>query len=505
MALSPWLAIDAGTPPAKRARELRDAWEDFVDDTGAHEPVEDPGTPQIRQPIFDSWQRSRDAGVDPIGRGAAPSVAELDDARAMWCDHPLAGAETLISHCMAGASLDADHLMVVSDADGVLLRIVGDTQLRNRAADDMNFVEGALWSESGAGTNAVGTALAAEHAVQVFAAEHFTESVQRWTCAAAPVFDPDTGEPLGVLDLTGDINSVNPHSLSVVVATARAVEELLRGKLRARDDRLRDRYGALVAAAADDALILASGRALLDPSRLGSPPAPRHSPPAADGSRCPTAPRSSPTRSRRTSTSCGRASPAAAPPATARAAHPARAAGDRSRRRAGEAAPAPRRAAHAARAAQGPHDRRHAVQELYGDEGQAASIRVEMSRLRRLLPGAIDPGYALTCDVDSDLKRVRALLGANRIADAAAAYPGPLLPASKAPGIERARTDLERWLRHAVIFSDDAESLWSWVQTASGETDLVAWRRLLAALDFDDGRRSLAAARTAALRETEGV
>ena len=58
----------------------------------------------------------------------------------------------------------------------------------------MNFAVGALWSEGGAGTNAIGTALAADHAVQVFAAEHFNEVVQAWTCAAAPVHDPDTGD-----------------------------------------------------------------------------------------------------------------------------------------------------------------------------------------------------------------------------------------------------------------------------------------------------------------------
>ena len=57
----------------------------------------------------------------------------------------------------------------------MLLRIQGDERLRNRAADEMNFIEGAPWSESGAGTNAIGTAVAAQYAVQVFAAEHFTE------------------------------------------------------------------------------------------------------------------------------------------------------------------------------------------------------------------------------------------------------------------------------------------------------------------------------------------
>ena len=86
----------------------------------------------------------------------------------------------------------------------------------------MNFAVGALWSEGGAGTNAIGTALAADHAVQVFAAEHFNEVVQAWTCAAAPVHDPDTGDLIGVIDLTSRMSTVHPHSFAVAVATAGA-------------------------------------------------------------------------------------------------------------------------------------------------------------------------------------------------------------------------------------------------------------------------------------------
>jgi len=245
VSLSPWVAVDADTVPSKRARELRDAWEDFVDDRLQGD-GEDPGTPGVRAPIADSWLRSREAGVDPSGRLPAMSVVERNGARVMWDEHPLHGASPLIEQCISETLLDADSLLVISDADGMLLSIRGDTRLRSRAADDMNFVEGALWSEASAGTNAIGTAMAATHAVQVFAAEHFTESVQRWTCSAAPVMDPDTGQMLGIIDLTGDMSVVNPLSLAVVVATARAVEELLRGRLHERDDRLRARYAQLL-------------------------------------------------------------------------------------------------------------------------------------------------------------------------------------------------------------------------------------------------------------------
>ena len=182
---NPWLAIDATTSPARRAREVRHAWERFL---GGGRPD------SVREPIADSWRRSSAAGVDPSANGSAPSVADDDEAAARWEVHPLESVAPLIRECFAGIADDAAHLMVVSDADGTLLWLEGAPQVRLAAANSMNFAVGALWSEGGAGTNAIGTALAADHAVQVFAAEHFNEVVQAWTCAAAPVHDPDTGD-----------------------------------------------------------------------------------------------------------------------------------------------------------------------------------------------------------------------------------------------------------------------------------------------------------------------
>jgi len=131
------------------------------------------------------------------------------------------------------------------------------------AAASMNFAEGTLWSEAGTGTNAIGTAMAADHALQVFGAEHFNEIVQRWTCSAAPVHDPDDGRLLGIIDLTGLAGSAHPHSLAVAVTTARAVESHLHLSLRERDARLRARHEDRIAATRDrSALVTPSGRVL---------------------------------------------------------------------------------------------------------------------------------------------------------------------------------------------------------------------------------------------------
>jgi transcriptional regulator of acetoin/glycerol metabolism len=262
MSSNSWLAIDVGTAPMLRARELRFAWERFVSALGRT--GEDEGDPDdVREPIVDSWRRSAAAGIDPTGHQLAPIMADEDETAMLWQEHPLARTAALIHECLAAISGEADHLIVVTDANGLLLSVEGSARLRMKAAEAMNFTEGTLWSEPGAGTNAIGTAIAADHAVQVFGPEHFNEVVQGWTCSAAPIHDPDTGRVLGVIDLTGDFSSVHPHSLAVATATAQAVEASLRLGLQEHDLRLRARYGDRVASAPESrALVTATGRPL---------------------------------------------------------------------------------------------------------------------------------------------------------------------------------------------------------------------------------------------------
>ena len=133
-----------------------------------------------------------------------------------------------------------------------------------RGAESMNFVPGARWDEAHAGTNAPGTALAVDHPLQIFATEHFSRPVQRWTCAAAPIHDPATGRLLGAIDVTGGDHLANPHSLALVRATALAAEAYL-GSSRSRPARTPRRWRR---SGRDEALLTVRRQA--DPAR---PPA----------------------------------------------------------------------------------------------------------------------------------------------------------------------------------------------------------------------------------------
>ena len=84
MSSKSWLAIDVGTAPTLRARELRFAWERFVAGLG-HSGLNEEGDPEdVRAPIVDSWRRSVEAGIDPTGHQLAPVVADEDETEQRW-------------------------------------------------------------------------------------------------------------------------------------------------------------------------------------------------------------------------------------------------------------------------------------------------------------------------------------------------------------------------------------------------------------------------------------
>ena len=258
MPTNPWIAIDATATvsPLRRARELRQLWYDYL----SHGRLD-----RVRLPIAESWGRSEVAGVSP-SRSRAPTLfTDRREVTERWQAHPLEAAAPLIRRWLGRVADENDQLIVVSDADGLLLWLDGDVRVRSAAADAMNFVEGTLWNEAGAGTNAIGTALAADHPVQVHAAEHFSEVVHGWTCSAVPVHDPEDGRLLGVIDLTGLLTTAHPESLATAVAAARAVEADLRVRAQVRDARLRVRYLERLASARGRlALVSRSGRVIAD-------------------------------------------------------------------------------------------------------------------------------------------------------------------------------------------------------------------------------------------------
>ncbi len=225
-----WRALRLGESATLRRREIERAYERFLDAEATELPN---ALSPVRGIVLDSWRRSRERAVDPF---AAPQAAAIsrDELQELRRVHPLAAALPVLERLLINEAADSGFIVAVGDAQGRLLWVDGDRRLRAQA-EDIGFTEGADWSERVVGTSAPGSALALGHPIQVFGAEHFNRAVHQWSCAATPVHDPDTGQILGVIDITGGETIAEPHVLPLVEATRHAVEaELQLASMRRR-------------------------------------------------------------------------------------------------------------------------------------------------------------------------------------------------------------------------------------------------------------------------------
>lgn len=197
-----------------------------------------------RPEISASWRRVRAGGLVP---GAEPEVAPLSEVEveSRRACSPLAPLLPSITASLEPV-VDDGLLLVVTDRDGRVLWRRGRAGVR-RLADHLGFVQGSAWTEANVGTNAIGTCLVVGEPVHIRGPEHYVESHTRWSCAAAPVRDPWTGETLGAIDISGPAQSVQRSVLALVGVSARLAEAEVRSEHGRALDRLRA-YAAPVVA-----------------------------------------------------------------------------------------------------------------------------------------------------------------------------------------------------------------------------------------------------------------
>lgn len=148
-------------------------------------------TTDIRSVVVQSWQRSADRQVN-FTRHQTPVLNEgdLHQRRVQSADMISAANPALQRSSLFLA--DANSMLILADESGHIIATEGDTRVIDAGRD--NHLElGGDWNEARIGTNAIGTALVEKTAVHIHGCEHYCEGVQRWTCAAVPVFNPVRG------------------------------------------------------------------------------------------------------------------------------------------------------------------------------------------------------------------------------------------------------------------------------------------------------------------------
>ena len=210
-------AVAVGEDPRSYARLMSAVYDATM--SGGRAPA------RPRDVIGESWQRMLARGVNPDTH--IPPVIEASGLDALRKSSGLLAVLDDVSRGLESIVAEGDNILVLADARGRVLWRSGSAAVLGKA-DRLGFVEGANWGEGAVGTNAIGTALVSNRAVQVFSAEHFLRSHHAWTCAGAPVRDPRTGQVIGVVDVSGPAATVHPTTVALVDAVARLAEAHLR-------------------------------------------------------------------------------------------------------------------------------------------------------------------------------------------------------------------------------------------------------------------------------------
>jgi PAS domain S-box len=209
-----------------RLPEVNLAWQYFVNNgkLGIH---------SINPDIADSWQRCFEAGVDAYDGTCYRHLtsSELEEL--------LANRKELIDIArpfmlkLYEFVKGSGFIVMLTDERGYIMETLGDKETLEQA-QGLYFIKGADWSETSVGTNAIGTAAILKKPIQTSGAEHYCLKHQVWTCSASPIFNLE-GEIIGILDMSGPLNSTHIHTLGMVVAAVEAITEQIRIRRKNRE------------------------------------------------------------------------------------------------------------------------------------------------------------------------------------------------------------------------------------------------------------------------------
>ncbi|SOB81546.1 helix-turn-helix domain-containing protein [Streptomyces sp. 1331.2] len=269
------------TPPT--AAELAKVHERTLADAAAREfagpaSPEDVGAPGLLRPrpeIDDSWARLRRLGLDP-DTGAATVLLGPGEIEQRRRTSGLDAIMPVLRETLLEPTGALPLILAIADAEGHVLWQEGERGLR-RSADRIGFITGARWTEESVGTNGIAVALRAQRPMHVHSAEHYLRSHHSWTCVAAPVHDPGTGQLVGAVNLSGPAHSIRPYLLQLTATAARLAETELRAHRLEALHQLRTLAAPVLARVGGPALVVdaagwtAAAAGLPPPNRLRVP------------------------------------------------------------------------------------------------------------------------------------------------------------------------------------------------------------------------------------------
>lgn len=175
--------------------------------------------------IARSWQRCLARGLAPAEQVVFDMVSAPALRHNQECNQPLLRAARPVLEQLTRAVAGMHYFAMLTDTTGIVLDVLGDSGRNDPRAAAIGR-PGIDLSEGRVGTTAIGAAFAELQPVWLHRGEHFFDDNSSYSCAGAPLFDPQ-GHCVGMLDLTGVDVPERPELRHLVARSARAMEDAL--------------------------------------------------------------------------------------------------------------------------------------------------------------------------------------------------------------------------------------------------------------------------------------
>jgi transcriptional regulator of acetoin/glycerol metabolism len=199
--------------PENYQQKMLEAWRKFITNQELH--------PIVPPLIASSWQRSW-GRVNPNNKLEFTRMGSEYMLASQTASFDLMAIARPVMEDVYQCIQKSGTAIILTNSIGCVLDLVGDNEII-KTIHEWGCGVGSILSEELIGTSSFGLALTERMPVQVAGREHFVRQFHVATGAAAPMFDI-SGRLLGVLGIVMPIERYHIHSLGLVAAAARAIE-----------------------------------------------------------------------------------------------------------------------------------------------------------------------------------------------------------------------------------------------------------------------------------------
>ncbi len=222
-------------------------------DGAQHLRLKNPKVSKDKPYVARGWKRCIGAGINPF-EGKCPKVISGQELEEILQENRelISFAKPFLADLYSFVK-GSGFVVVLADKKARVLEVMGDQEILENSAEQLNFIQGACWDEQYVGNTAISSALVEDNPVQICGTEHFCFPHRGWACSAAPIHR--NGEITGVLNMSGYVDRVHPHTLGMVVAAARAIETRIKAEIATEELKIQNKYKNAIVESMSDGLL----------------------------------------------------------------------------------------------------------------------------------------------------------------------------------------------------------------------------------------------------------